>query len=372
MYVIYLHSSIFNTKFWLLCWFLLGCLALILLSRIGWAGADQRLHQLAQQHPKAPPHQQISTIPVKFWRKQQVHVGCCMFYQYMQQIHWDCWHYPAGRRDMFPAAGGRVPLRLLNRLHVSQRVTRHLLDLCEFREKCCVKSGGLWWKHVSIFGGSKSSALWCILMVVMSISIRLDPHMGSRRNGMRWKLLNHQSVAPGNFLQLGLQPWLETMYDVPRPRQRLQSAQNRIFHLQYLQHLQPIDPDHPDLVEGSCLVFYRHIWWLLETQRSDGIQSAAPFFIAEGSLCFAWWPSRLGCRYSASLFTHCWIRPTTRLASRSLKIVVFRKVRTLLFGHFQRCRSGLAGNAGRSYQLLPTLLLSAFTLHWVGNWIFRV
>ena len=49
---IYLHSSIFNTKFWLLCWFLLGCLALILLSRIGWAGADQRLHQLAQQHPK--------------------------------------------------------------------------------------------------------------------------------------------------------------------------------------------------------------------------------------------------------------------------------------------------------------------------------
>ena len=139
-----------------------------------------------------------------------------MFYQYMQQIHRDCWHYPAGRRDMFPAAGGRVPLRLLNRLHVSQRVTRHLLDLCEFREKCCVKSGGLWWKHVSIFGGPKSSALWCILMVVPGCYVNFHP-FGSGKSA-QWDALKVAKPPISRAWKL-LAAWASAMAwdDVRRP-----------------------------------------------------------------------------------------------------------------------------------------------------------
>lgn len=145
-------------------------------------------------------------------------------------------------------------------------------------------------------------------------------------------------------MQLGLQPWLNTMYDVPRPRwrQRLQSAQNMIVkchHLQHLQNLQLIDPDHP-LVEGSCLVFVVFYWhiWLLETQRIDGIRSADAAFPLRGRYAsHGGLPGRVRRYMEILCFTmlHCshlfsWIRPT-RLVSWNLKILAFWK--SLLFGH---------------------------------------
>ena len=183
-------------------------------------------------------------------------------------------------------------------------------------------------------------------------------------------------------MQLGLQPWLNTMYDVPRPRwrQRLQSAQNMIVkchHLQHLQNLQLIDPDHP-LVEGSCLVFVVFYWhiWLLETQRIDGIRSADAAFPLRGRYAsHGGLPGRVRRYMEILCFTmlHCshlfsWIRPT-RLVSWNLKF--WHSESHCFLAMLQWC-SGLSGNAGRTYQLLPTSLHSAYTLHWDGNESFWV